>query len=73
MTRIKFVVKAPTSTMITHAYRVPKAAITVRAWVTACHAQPTMNQSRAPTSDSASLSVSTACTGKHTTATTGTF
>ena len=73
MTRVKSVVKAPTSTMITPAYRVPKAATTVRAWVTACLAQPTMNQSRAPTLDSASPNVSTACTGKHTTVTTGTF
>ena len=73
MTKIRFVAKGPISTMITHAYRVPKAATTVRVWVTACRARPTMSQSKAPTSASASLSVSMACTGRHSTMTTGTF
>ena len=73
MMKIKSVVREHTSTTITHAYRVPKAATTVRVWVTACRVLPTMNQSKAPTLDSASQSVSTACTGIHITMTTGTF
>ena len=73
MTKIRFVVKEPISMMITHAYRVLKAATIERVWVTVCRARPTMNLSKAPTLDSASLSVSMACTGKRTTMTTGTF